>query len=28
LATGRYREIHPAVGILAALFVIKYVYIQ
>ena len=26
LATGRYREIHPAVGILAVLFVIKYVY--
>jgi AGZA family xanthine/uracil permease-like MFS transporter len=28
LATGRYRDIHPAVGILAVLFVIKYVYIQ
>jgi adenine/guanine/hypoxanthine permease len=28
LVTGRYREIHPAVGILAVLFVIKYVYIQ
>ena len=26
LATGRYREIHPAVGILSVLFVIKYVY--
>ena len=28
LATGRFRDIHPAVGILAVLFVIKYVYIQ
>jgi AGZA family xanthine/uracil permease-like MFS transporter len=27
LATGRYRDIHPAVGILAVLFVIKYVVI-
>lgn len=27
LAAGRYRDIHPAVGILAVLFVIKYVYI-
>ena len=27
LVTGRYREIHPAVGILAVLFVIKYVVI-
>ncbi len=27
VATGRYRDIHPAVGILAVLFVIKYVYI-
>jgi AGZA family xanthine/uracil permease-like MFS transporter len=27
VATGRYREVHPAVGILAVLFVIKYVYI-
>jgi AGZA family xanthine/uracil permease-like MFS transporter len=26
LATGRYRDIHPAVGILAVLFVIKYAY--
>ena len=26
LATGRYRDIHPAVGILAALFVVKYAY--
>jgi AGZA family xanthine/uracil permease-like MFS transporter len=28
VATGRYREVHPAVGILAVLFVIKYVYIE
>jgi AGZA family xanthine/uracil permease-like MFS transporter len=28
VATGRWREIHPAVGILAVLFVIKYVYIS
>ena len=28
LATGRYRDIHPAVGILAVLFVIKYVVIR
>jgi AGZA family xanthine/uracil permease-like MFS transporter len=28
LATGRYREVHPAVGILAVLFVIKYVVIR
>jgi AGZA family xanthine/uracil permease-like MFS transporter len=28
LATGRYRDIHPAVGTLAVLFVIKYVYIE
>jgi AGZA family xanthine/uracil permease-like MFS transporter len=27
LATGRYRDVHPAVGILAVLFVIKYVVI-
>jgi AGZA family xanthine/uracil permease-like MFS transporter len=27
LATGRFRDIHPAVGILAVLFVIKYVVI-
>ena len=27
VATGRYRDIHPAVGILAVLFVIKYVVI-
>jgi AGZA family xanthine/uracil permease-like MFS transporter len=27
VATGRYRDIHPAVGILAVLFVIKYMYI-
>ncbi|GEP54842.1 NCS2 family permease [Reyranella soli] len=27
VATGRYRDVHPAVGILAVLFVIKYVYI-
>ena len=27
LVTGRYRDIHPAVGILAVLFVIKYVVI-
>jgi AGZA family xanthine/uracil permease-like MFS transporter len=27
LATGRYRDVHPAVGILAVLFVIKYVTI-
>lgn len=27
LVAGRYRDIHPAVGILAVLFVIKYVYI-
>ena len=27
LATGRYRDIHPAVGILAVLFVVKYVVI-
>ena len=27
LATGRYRDIHPAVGILAVLFVIKYMVI-
>jgi adenine/guanine/hypoxanthine permease len=26
LATGRYRDIHPAVGILAVLFVVKYAY--
>lgn len=26
LATGRYRDVHPAVGILAVLFVIKYAY--
>jgi AGZA family xanthine/uracil permease-like MFS transporter len=28
LAAGRYRDIHPAVGILAVLFVIKYLYIK
>ena len=28
LATGRFRDIHPAVGILAVLFVIKYVVIR
>ena len=28
VATGRYRDVHPAVGILAVLFVIKYVYIE
>jgi len=27
IATGRFRDIHPAVGILAVLFVIKYVVI-
>jgi len=27
VATGRYRDVHPAVGILAVLFVIKYVVI-
>ena len=27
LATGRYSDVHPAVGILAVLFVIKYVVI-
>ena len=27
VATGRYRDVHPAVGTLAVLFVIKYVYI-
>jgi AGZA family xanthine/uracil permease-like MFS transporter len=27
LAAGRFRDIHPAVGILAVLFVIKYLYI-
>ncbi len=27
VATGRYRDVHPAVGMLAVLFVIKYVYI-
>ncbi|MGH8428873.1 MAG: NCS2 family permease, partial [Solimonas sp.] len=27
LATGRYRDVHPAVGILAVLFVIKYIVI-
>ena len=27
LVTGRYRDVHPAVGILAVLFVIKYVVI-
>ena len=27
VATGRYRDVHPAVGILAVLFVIKYMYI-
>ena len=27
LVTGRYREIHPAVGMLAVLFVIKYLAI-
>lgn len=27
LATGRYRDVHPAVGILAVLFVIKYMVI-
>jgi adenine/guanine/hypoxanthine permease len=27
IATGRYRDVHPAVGILAVLFVIKYVVI-
>ena len=27
LVAGKFSEIHPAVGILAALFVIKYVYI-
>jgi AGZA family xanthine/uracil permease-like MFS transporter len=27
LSTGRYRDVHPAVGILAVLFVIKYVVI-
>ncbi|MBL0898441.1 MAG: NCS2 family permease [Reyranella sp.] len=27
LAAGRYRDIHPAVGVLAVLFVVKYVYI-
>jgi adenine/guanine/hypoxanthine permease len=26
VATGRYRDVHPAVGILAVLFVIKYAY--
>ncbi len=26
LATGRYRDIHPAIGILAVLFVVKYAY--
>ena len=28
IATGRFRDIHPAVGILAVLFVIKYVVIR
>jgi AGZA family xanthine/uracil permease-like MFS transporter len=28
LVAGRWRDIHPAVGILAVLFVIKYVYIS
>jgi AGZA family xanthine/uracil permease-like MFS transporter len=27
LVTGRYRDVHPAVGILAVLFVIKYMVI-
>jgi len=27
VATGRYRDVHPAVGTLAVLFVIKYMYI-
>ena len=27
VATGRYRDVHPAVGTLAVLFVIKYVVI-
>lgn len=28
VATGRYRDLHPAVGILAVLFVVKYVVIR
>ena len=28
VATGRYRDVHPAVGTLAVLFVIKYMYIE
>jgi AGZA family xanthine/uracil permease-like MFS transporter len=27
VSTGRYRDVHPAVGILAVLFVIKYAVI-
>jgi AGZA family xanthine/uracil permease-like MFS transporter len=28
LVAGRYRDVHPAVGILAVLFVVKYVFIE